>query len=291
MPSPITESTIQTNGIRLHVVQAGPPGAPLVVLLHGFPEFWRGWQRQVAPLAAAGFRVAVPDQRGYNLSDAPKAVAAYRLEELGKDITGLLDALGYPACYLAGHDWGAAVAWYLALAYPQRVKKLAIHNVPHPAVMLDYLKRHPAQMLKSWYIAFFQIPGLADWLVSRDGFRLAAAALQRTSRPGTFSGAEIAEYKQAWANSGGLSGMINWYRALARYRPAMPVDRRVRMPTLVQWGQRDAFLSYAMAEESLKLCDAGRLVAYPHASHWVQHEEAEAVSRALVEFFGDPGRA
>jgi pimeloyl-ACP methyl ester carboxylesterase len=287
MSIPLEETTLQTNGIRLHVVQAGPADGPLVVLLHGFPEFWRGWQKQIQPLAAAGFRVIVPDQRGYNLSDVPKEVKAYRLEELGKDVLGLLDAFGRQDCCLVGHDWGAAVAWSVAITYPQRVKKLAILNVPHLAVMMDFLTRNPRQMLKSWYIAFFQIPALAEWLISRNDFSQGAAALRGTSRRGTFSDEDIAEYKKAWKNSGGMTGMINWYRALARYRSAMPADLRLRMPVRILWGKQDAFLSYEMAEASARWCDQAEVIFFEKATHWVQHEEAKAVSKALGEFFAD----
>ena len=289
MTEPIFESTyIKTNGIRLHVMQAGPQDGPLVVLLHGFPEFWRGWKAQVGPLALSGFRVLVPDQRGYNLSAVPKGVGSYRLEELVKDVIGLLDAVGRSDCCLAGHDWGAAVAWSMALTYPGRVSKLAILNVPHPAVMVETLRRHPRQMLKSWYIGFFQIPGLADCLISRGDFAAGERSLRSSSRPGTFSDEDIAAYKQAWRNSGGLTGMIHWYRALIRYRPDFPKDTRLHMPVRILWGKQDAFLSYEMAEASAWLCDRAELTLFERASHWVQHEEAEAVNRALVEFFRSP---
>jgi pimeloyl-ACP methyl ester carboxylesterase len=275
-----------TNGVRLHTAQAGPADGPLVILLHGFPEFWYGWRGQIEPLASAGYRVVAPDQRGYNLSEVPKGVKAYRMDELVKDVIGLVDVLGYENCYLVGHDWGAAVAWSVALSHPSRVGKLAILNVPHPAVMLDFLKKNPRQMLKSWYIAFFQIHGLADWLVRQNDFQQAAASLRGSSQPGTFSDEDIAEYKKAWKNSAGLTGMINWYRALARFRPSMPADPRLRMPVCILWGKRDDFLSYQMAELSAKLCDQGRLTFFDQATHWVQHEEAHAVSQALIEFFG-----
>ena len=280
----LEETFVHTNGIRLHVVQAGPRDGQPVVLLHGFPEFWRGWYRQVEPLAAAGWRVIMPDQRGYNLSDVPKGGKPYRLDELGKDIVGLLDALGYKDCCLAGHDWGAVVSWYVALTCPERVRKLAIHNVPHPVVMNRFIRRNPRQMLKSWYIGFFQIPGLADWLVSLNDYQQAAAALVGSSRPGTFGSDAMAEYKQAWKNSKGLTGMINWYRALLRYPPARFQDIRLHMPVLVQWGKRDAFLSHEMAEASVQLCDQGELILYEKATHWLQHEEAERVSEALINF-------
>jgi pimeloyl-ACP methyl ester carboxylesterase len=281
----LKEKFIQTNEVCLHVVEAGPAGGPAVVLLHGFPEFWRGWLKQIGPLAAAGYRVIVPDQRGYNLSDVPKDIKAYRLDELCRDVTSLLDALDLEECCLVGHDWGAAVAWATAITYPKRVKKLAILNVPHPAVMMDYLRKHPSQMLKSWYIGFFQIPGLADWLVSRNDFAQGVRALRSSSRGGTFSDEDIAEYKKAWKNSGGFTGMINWYRALWRYPAVMLKDLRLHMPVCILWGKKDAFLNHEMALTSAALCDQVELTLFEQATHWVQHEEAEAVTNALIEFF------
>jgi len=282
---PLEDSFIQTNGIRLHAIQAGPTDGQLVLLLHGFPEFWRGWSKQIGPLAAAGYRVVAPDQRGYNLSETPKTVKAFSMDELCNDIVGLLDAFGRQDCYLVGHDWGAAVAWYVAMTFPERVKKLGILNVPHPVVMMDFLRKNPRQMRESWYIGFFQIPGLADWLLSLNDFSQCVVALRGSSHPGTFSDEDIAAYKQAWKNSGGLTSMINWYRAIARYGPTTPKDVRLHMPVLVQWGKRDAFLSHEMAAASVQLCDQGQLILYEKASHWVQHEEAEAVTEALIAFF------
>jgi pimeloyl-ACP methyl ester carboxylesterase len=124
------------NGdVTIHAVAAGPEDGPLILLLHGFPEFWYGWHRQVEPLASAGFRVIVPDQRGYNLSSKPRDVSSYAIPELVSDVLAIADQLGQQQFFLAGHDWGAAVAWSVALLHPQRVAKLAIVNVPHPSVM------------------------------------------------------------------------------------------------------------------------------------------------------------
>lgn len=276
---------IQTNGIQLHVVLCGPADGEPVLLLHGFPEYWGGWKRQIAALAQAGFRVIVPDQRGYGQSDIPRGVPAYALTELAKDIVGLIDSLGYEKVYLAGHDWGAAVAWAIGIAYPERVRKLTILNVPHPAVMLDFIRKSPRQMLKSWYIAFFQIPGLADWLLAQNDFALAARLLISSGKKGTFSRPELEKYKQAWRASGGLTGMINWYRALAQKRPTLPGRLRLEMPILILWGKKDVALSAEMAEASLEFCADGQLVYFDHATHWVQHDEPEAVSAHLAAFF------
>lgn len=285
LPIPYEEHFIETNGIRLHVVTAGPKDGKPVLLLHGFPEFWAGWRHQIPALVQAGFRVIAPDQRGYNLSDVPKDVSAYALPQLGLDMIGLLDHFGIDQVNLVGHDWGAAVAWGLAITFPQRVRRLVILNVPHPIVILRFWAQSAEQFFKSWYIGFFQIPGLADWAIQRNNFSSAVDAFLSSSRPGTFSESEIAEYKKAWTNSGGLTGMINWYRALMRHRPPTPQDVRVHMPTLIQWGKRDAYLNYKMAAASLEFCDDGKLILYDDATHWLQHEEAQAVSEAIISHF------
>ncbi len=275
---------IETNGVRLHVVLAGPKDGPPLVLLHGFPEYWGGWRKNIPALVAAGFRVIVPDQRGYNLSEAPGDVRAYRLDELSKDIIGILDHFGIQQTFLVGHDWGAAVAWVMALQYPERIQKLGILNVPHPIATVKVIRKSPKQMLKSWYIGFFQIPWLADWLMSLNNFSGAINLLRASSKAGTFSEAELDEYRKAYANAGGLTGMINWYRAMLRFRPSIPRDVRIKVPVLILWGKQDLALSYEMAEQSLRYCQDGRLVAFDDATHWVQHDELEAVAKELLGF-------
>lgn len=274
--------------IRLHLVLAGPAEGEPVLLLHGFPEFWRGWRAQMLALAAKGYRVIVPDQRGYNLSSAPREVSAYGLEHLSADVIAILDHFGIEQVFLGGHDWGAAVAWTVATRYPERVKKLAILNVPHPGVMMKFIGKSPKQMLKSWYIGFFQIPGLADWLMSRNNFAGAITMLKASGKPETFSAEDLDEYRKSYKNAGGLTGMINWYRAMARFRPSMPRNVRLKMPVVILWGKNDVALSYEMAEASLAYCENGRLVAFDDATHWVQHDQAEAVSKKMIEFFASP---
>ena len=158
----LEEQFIQTNGIRLHVVEAGPKSGPPVILLHGFPEFWYGWRKQIPVLAEAGFRVIVPDQRGYNLSDKPKGVRAYKLNQLTSDILGLIDALEYEKVNLVGHDWGAVVAWTLGIRNAERLHRLSIMNVPHPAVMKRFLQRDIEQLRRSWYAILFQLPWIPE---------------------------------------------------------------------------------------------------------------------------------
>jgi epoxide hydrolase 4 len=277
---------IQTNGVNLHVVQAGPEDGPLVILLHGFPEFWYGWKHQIPALAEAGYRVWAPDQRGYNLSDKPDGLGSYCLDELALDVVGLIDAAGQERAFIVGHDWGAAVAWWLAIKHPQRVEKLAILNVPHPSVMRKTAGSTPRQMLKSWYIVFFQLPWLPESLIRAGNWRGAVQAIQGSARPGSFSKADMEEYRRAWSQPGAFTAMLNWYRAAVRRPPTRAASRRIAVPTLMIWGAQDSFLDRSMAQPSIDLCDDGRLVFIEEATHWVQHDEPEKVNQLLLEFLG-----
>lgn len=275
---------IETNGIRLHVVQAGPKNGPLVILLHGFPEFWYGWRHQIAYLAAAGYRVWAPDQRGYNLSDKPKGIAVYNLDQLANDVIGLIDAAGQEKALLVGHDWGAAVAWWLANRSPERLERMIILNVPHHAVMQRAAQRTLSQMRKSWYFLFFQLPWLPEAVVGRNNWQTMCKALQKSSRLGTFSETDLEQYRQAWAQPHTMTSMINWYRAIMRKPPQPLPTRRIKVPTLLIWGVKDPFLGRELAQPSIDLCDEGRLAFIEEATHWVQHEEAARVNELMGEF-------
>ena len=280
----IEHHDVQTNGVRLHVAQAGPPDAPLVILLHGFPEFWYGWKAQIEFLAQRGYRVWAPDQRGYNLSDKPAGIDAYRITTLAEDVIGLIDAAGAEQAYVVGHDWGAGVAWMVAILHPERVKKLVILNVPHPVALRDSFRNNPKQWLKSFYIGIFQIPWLPERLLTIGDAQGAAQMMILSSNPRTFSDADFTEYVRAWKQPGAMTAMLNWYRAMVQRIPAMPDNPRVSVPTLVIWGARDVALSLEMAQASVDQCDDGRLVLFEEASHWVQHEEPHQVNALLADF-------
>jgi epoxide hydrolase 4 len=282
--SPLEDVTFHNGAIELHAVAAGPTDGPVLVLLHGFPEFWYSWHRQIEPLAAAGFRVIVPDQRGYNTSSKPRGAASYAISELTSDVLGIADQLGQERIFLAGHDWGAAVAWSVALLHPQRIAKLAILNVPHPSVMRRYLQSNRRQLRRSWYMFFFQLPFIPEAAFSAFDFRLGVRSLVRSSRPGTFSAVDLAQYRAAWSQRGALSAMINWYRAAFRHRSKLP-DATVHVPTRILWGERDAFLLSDMAHDSLRYCDSAELYTLANASHWLQHEEPARVAELLIDFF------
>ena len=277
---------IDTNGVRLHVVEAGPEDGPLLILLHGFPEFWYGWRRQIGPLAAAGYRVQVPDQRGYNLSGKPRRVASYNLDRLAGDVLGLIDEAGVATARVVGHDWGGVVGWWLGIRHPQRLERLALLNIPHPQVMERALWHSSVQRRKSHYVFFFQLPWLPERLFSRNDFAYAEKSLRSSSRPGTFSDEDIARYKEAWSQPRAVRSMIHWYRAALRARPRRPKSARVTVPALLIWGTQDRFLGQEMANASITLCDQGRLELIPEATHWVQLEEPARVNRLLLDFLG-----
>lgn len=270
---------------RLHYVEAGE--GPLVVLLHGFPEFWYSWRLQIPGLVGAGFRVVAPDMRGYNLSSRPAGVAAYDADRLAGDVRELIHERGARTAFLAGHDWGAAVAWATAMKHPQVVERLAILNVPHPRRMLEGL-RTPRQLAKSWYMFFFQLPWLPERLVRAGRWRMFRFGFERDARPGAFTAEDLDRYIEAWSQPGAPTAMIAYYRAAFRQSPgrAQSRFRPVTAPTLIIWGERDRYLGAELAEpDPADVLNLERVVRLPDASHWVQHDEPERVTKLLAEFF------
>jgi epoxide hydrolase 4 len=200
-------------------------------------------------------------------------------------VSRLIAVCGHSRARIAGHDWGAAVAWWTALRFPAEVERLAILNVPHPIVMRRQLRHDREQRRRSWYMFFFQLPWLPELAFSRRGFAMGEKALVRTSRRGTFLPADLAVYHAAWREPGAVRAMIHWYRAALRRPPARLPSVRVTPPALVLWGEKDRFLGREMVAPSLALCDDGRLETFPEASHWLQHEEPRAVNRRLIAHF------
>ncbi|MER2079862.1 alpha/beta fold hydrolase [Psychrobacillus psychrotolerans] len=275
---------IETNGIKLHVVQQGPEEGQLVILLHGFPEFWYGWSNQMSYLAAKGFRVWAPDQRGYNLSDKPKKVSDYRMDQLSADVASLIKASGKEKVILVGHDWGGIVAWRVAREYPELLHKLIILNAPHELAMSKQLLQHPLQILKSSYIAFFQLRGIPEKIFGMSNWKAVEKALVSSSRKGTFSEEELQNYRTAWSQPGAMRSMINWYRALVANYTSSDVPSRVTVPTFLIWGAKDQFLGSELASKSLEFCENGRGVLLGEATHWVHHEEPERVNQLILDF-------
>lgn len=275
---------IQTNGIALHVAESGPKDGPLVILLHGFPEFWYGWRHQIGPLAAAGFRVVAVDQRGYNLSDKPPGKQAYDLDLLADDIAGIADALERKTFNVVGHDWGGIVAWWMADRYAERLDHMAVLNAAHPSIWREAIKNDPAQRRKSWYVGMFQLPWLPERTMRTRQFRGMSDALKTGARPEAFSEDDLHLYRGAWEQAGALTAMVNWYRAIARKPLPATAAIRVNVPTLILWGVNDKYAVRDLAERTRALCSDAKVEYFEHATHWVQHDEPQAVSERLVDF-------
>jgi pimeloyl-ACP methyl ester carboxylesterase len=273
--------------VRLHYVETG--SGPLVVLLHGFPEFWYSWRYQIPALVQAGFHVVAPDMRGYNRSAKPPGVRSYRMDLLTRDVERLIRHVGASKAVVVGHDWGAAVAWGFAMQYPALLERLVILNVPHPARMLRAL-RTVRQVRKSWYMFFFQVPRLPEALLRANHL----AALRRPFRRdpvqrGAFSEADIERYVEAARQPGALTGAINYYRALFRqgFGRARASIRRIEAPVLVIWGEQDRYLGAELAEPDRALVPYARVERLPDASHWVQADQPETVNALLLDFLAD----
>jgi pimeloyl-ACP methyl ester carboxylesterase len=292
------ERRIAANGIELSVHEEGE--GPLVVLCHGFPELAYSWRRQVPALSAAGFRVAAPDMRGFGRSSAPHEVEAYDVVSLCGDLCGLLDALDQESAIFVGHDWGASLAWQLAVMHPERVRAVAGLSVPFvsraPAPPIPIMRRHLGE---DFYIVWFQRPGVADTALARDVRRTLTTHRQWTARwadedgppperPPWLSQRELDVYVEAFERTG-FTGGLNWYRNIDRNWELTEAfaERRVEQPALFLTGERDPVRRFMPAEAMRGwVTDLRRAVVVPGAGHWVQQEEPEAVNAALLEFLG-----
>ena len=276
----------QVGDVRLHYVECGA-GERLVVLLHGFPECWYSWRHQL-PALGQHFRVVAPDMRGYNLSDKPPRVEDYRVGRLVDDVTGLIRHLGAREAAVVGHDWGAAVAWAVAQHYPDYVSKLAALQVPPAAVWRKNLSLR--QLLRSWYMFFFQLPSIPEWWIRRKDFAGLERMFRKTARPGTFDDRDIEVLKSAMKEPGALTAAINYYRAnlgsfLARRSGEYTKQERVRVPTLFIYGERDFAIVPETVEGVASYVNAPYTeVRLAKSNHWVQQEYPDEVNAALSSF-------
>lgn len=276
---------MDVNGIGLRVITAGPAKGIPLVFLHGFPEAaGLSWRYQLDWFATKGYQVIAIDQRGYNLSGKPRRVVDYRLDLLARDVIGVIRILGYEQVVVVGHDWGGAVAWHLADFHAEVVQRAIILNCPHGVAFKQMLLHNPRQWLLSWYMLFFQLPWLPECVLAWNDYFWLRRVLRTSARPGTFSAADLAEYVEVWRQPGALHSMLNWYRSLVRYPIMLDPSRKLMMPVLMLWGEQDRFLLADMAEPSIEMCDVGRLICLPEASHWLQHEVPEEVNSLIHNF-------
>lgn len=304
-PGTWRHETARVNDIDMHyvVVEAKPEAvdhptgaAPLVVLLHGFPDHWYAWHEQLDALAAAGYRVLAPDLRGYNRTDQPEGVDSYRPAELVADVRDLVEAQGAPQAAVVGHDWGGLVGWELAIRDPDLVSHLAVLNAPHPDRYRQRLRESPRQLLRSWYVFAAQLPWVPDRLLWAGRDRLVDGLASGTVDPSAFSPATKRRYRAAIERAGSLTGPLNYYRAMARetarqeLRSLVPGQSRrdgtVPVPTLVCWGVADPLLDEALLSDLDERVPDRQIVRFEETGHWPHLEQPQKVTATLQTVLG-----
>lgn len=282
---------ITTNGIKVHCALQGE--GPAMVFLHGFPEFWYCWRRQI-PAFAGKFRAVAPDMRGYNTSAKPEGVEQYRMSVLVEDVRGLIEALEEEKVFLVAHDWGGAVAWAFAEKYPHMLHKLVILNAPHPLIFARELKSNPLQRKASEYMLLLR-SSRAEEVLSRDGYAwLREAVFNSCKDPSAYTVEDRAAYIEAWSQPGALTGSVNYYRAAGT--PKAPKEQGVErgetgktngiigVPTLVIWGEEDVALTLSLLDGLDDYVPDLKVIRIPGATHWVQSDVPDLVNRYIWEF-------
>ncbi|PSB31465.1 alpha/beta fold hydrolase [Chlorogloea sp. CCALA 695] len=272
---------ITTNGVKLHYVTQG--NGALMLMLHGFPEFWYSWRHQI-PAFATDYQVVALDLRGYNDSDKPKAQSAYVMDEFIKDIEGVITGLGYDKCVLVGHDWGGAIAWHFAYSRPQMVEKLIVLNMPHPARMAEGL-RTPQQLLRSWYMFFFQLPEIPEALIQASDYQLIETAFTaELVNKNALTKTDIEAYKDAVSKRGALTAMLNYYRNIPRQRMLSTDWSILEVPTLMIWGESDVALGKELTYSTQAYVRNLQIKYIANVGHLVQQEQPQLVNQYMQEF-------
>lgn len=280
----IKEHTVSVNGVNIHYAESGT--GRLVIFLHGFPEFWYAWRRQLEALGRTHHAVAV-DMRGYNLSSKPGSTKHYKAKEVVKDVIALADRFGADKFSVVGHDWGGVIAWRLASDHPDRVEKLVVINAPHPAIMKRELLHNSKQRRASSYILFLRLPGAAK-LLSASKFKLLRPILDRGLRQGYFDENDVEEYLKAWSQPGAMRGSVSYYKAIdmtsAFGKDGEIDERRIMVPTLVIWGEGDRYLLPGNLDGLEAYVENLTIRRIPDASHWIVHEKPELVNDLIRDF-------
>lgn len=270
-----------SNRVKLHYVTQGE--GPLMLMLHGFPEFWYSWRHQI-PEFAKDFKVVALDLRGYNDSDKPEDKSAYVMAEFIKDVEGVIKGLGYEKCILVGHDWGGAIAWSFTYAHPEMVERLIVLNLPHPAKFAQGLST-PQQLLRSWYTFFFQLPWLPELLIQLSDYQAIETAFTGMAvDKSTFTKADLDAYKDAAAKRGAVTAMLNYYRNFWQQQLLSSDWSILEVPTLMIWGENDTALGKELTYGTEAYVRDFRIKYIPNCSHWVQQEQPQLVNQYMRDF-------
>ena len=276
-----SQHMVQANGLRFRTMVDGPPSGEMAILLHGFPEGAESWTKQVDALAKVGVLAVALDLRGYGLTDAPSTADDYAIVHLVDDVAAVIKAFGRDAARVAGHDWGAVVAWFFASRHPEMTKSLTVLSVGHPAVVAEAIRQDEDQEKRSDYIRLFVIEGKAERVLSEDDFRRLREMF------GTSVGVTGEHFIRSIGRPGRLTAGLNYYRANfadPRLWWTLSNEVKVEAPTIMLWGDQDPFLGRWQAEHTKdRMHGEYRLDVLEGAGHWLQFERADEVSRALIE--------
>lgn len=271
----IIEQRIKLSNITLNVAFSTNEKDKPILLLHGYPDAWFGWQKVMERLINNGFRVIAPDQRGYNLSDKPTKISAYTNDILIQDAMDLMTYFGYERFYLVGHDYGAYLAYLIGLTKSERILKLITISGLHPTVFQNLRQVGFRQWLKSWYLTFFHLPKVPEKLMEYDNFKFLFH-----NHSTQLTKAEKQRYQLAFAQPNAVQSMINWYRTT----PKKVTNPYLKMPVLILWGEKDLYLTTDSAKANLSYCQNGELIIFKNGSHWLMLENVDDVVEAMIGF-------
>lgn len=278
---------VQANGFRFRVLADGPASGPVVILLHGFPEGAQSWSRQIAALSRAGALAIAPDLRGYGLSDAPGLVEDYRIDQLTEDVAAILRSFGRDSAHIAGHDWGALIAWFFADSHPEMTRSLTVLSVGHPAALAKARTEDADQRERSRYIDLFLLEGKAERVLSEDDFRRVRLMFKLSPNPDAVPSGAVATFVKSLSRPGRLTAALNYYRAnlgADRGWAALRTNLNVKAPTVLMWGDQDPALGRLQAQSTeMYMSGDFRLDVLEGAGHWLQFERPAEVSHALTE--------
>jgi pimeloyl-ACP methyl ester carboxylesterase len=282
-----SQHMVQANGLRFRAMVDGPPDGEMFILLHGFPEGAESWSKQLDALAKAGFLAVAPDLRGYGLSDAPEGVESYTIDHLAEDVRSIIMAFGRQAAHVAGHDWGAMVAWFFAGRHPEMTKTLTALSVPHPAALAAASREDDDQKARSRYVGLFVLPGKAESVLADDDYRRLKQMFAIGPSPGAVPRSVVDHFTRSLSRPGRLTAALNYYRAnLAGGGGAWESITEIgpiTMPTVLLWGDQDPALGRRAVEETGQHVQGEyRLEVLEGAGHWLQFERPEAVSLAMT---------
>jgi len=275
--------------IKMHYVEAGDSSNPLMLFCHGFPECWYSWRHQIRHFSDR-FRTVAIDMRGYCETDKPHSISDYTMEKLVGDVKDVIETLGHEKCILVGHDWGGAVCSAFAQIYPEMLSHLILMNIPHAAAFKQHVEKNPSQLLKSWYMFFFQLPTLPEIFLRSNDFSMIEEVFTQTAKGASrtpCSPEETEAYKFAMSQTRGATGPINYYRAALRYKPTYDINKKITVPTLRIWGEQDEYLESKMAELSGDYHTKHVLHYIPTGSHWVMLDEPEQVNNLIDSYLAE----